>query len=389
MSDGSTEAGTQRSLATTSALLVVVVAVALRWMGAFPWRLYDFRVYEAGGRAVIDGADIYSVSAGGLRFTYPPFAAVLFSALAWLPDAAAVAALSCASLLGLAAVVVVGHRWVAWHSLAVIGLGALALEPVVRTLVLGQINLILMALVVLDLYAVPRRYRGWLIGLAAGIKLTPAVFVVVFALRRDWRSCARSAAAFGLTVVVSWFVAPTAAMTYWTGGVDLVERFGDFALTPANQSLGGVLMRGLGTADPPLALAVGLPLVVLAAALGVAVRQQRVGSELGVVVAVSLGALLVSPVSWSHHWVWVVPALLLLVRRRWFVAAWATGVLFYLSPIWWLSQDPTESLALSWPQFVVSGFYVLWAVALLTALALTTSSRVRTDEPDAVESVAD
>lgn len=361
-------------------LVVSLAAVWLRWIGSLPWRLYDLRVYQAGGQAVLDGVDAYAVSAGGLRFTYPPFAAVLFSALAWLPDPLAVGVITSASVAGLAVVVIVGRRWVPWPPLAVLGLGALALEPVARTLLLGQVNLVLMALVVLDLFVVPCRHRGWLVGLATGIKLTPAVFVVVFALRRDWRSCARAAAAFGATVAVSWLVAPADARSYWSGGVDLADRFGDFAVTPANQSLTGVLMRSSGSADLPASLVVGVSLVAMMAVLAVAVRQQRLGSDLGVVVSISLGTLLVSPVSWSHHWVWVVPALVLLVQQRWLLAAWASAALFFVSPIWLLSQEPAHSLSLGVPSLLVSGSYVLWAAVVLVALARDAHSSVRSPE---------
>ena len=363
------------SPATVAALVVAAAAVWFRWKDSLPWRLYDLRVYQAGGQAVLDGVDVYSVSAGGLRFTYPPFAAVLFSALAWLPDPLAIDAITCASLVGLVVMVVVARRWVPRPALAAIGLGALALEPVVRTLVLGQVNLVLMALVMLDLFVVPRRHRGWLVGLAAGIKLTPAIFVVVFALQRDWRACARAAAAFGATVVVSWFVAPLTG-PYWSGGVDLADRFGDFAVTPANQSLTGVLMRGFGTAELPATLVVAVSLVTVVAVLAVAARQHHLGSDLGVVVSVSIGALLVSPVSWSHHWVWVVPALVLLVQQRWLLAAWASAALFFVSPIWLLSQEPGRSLSFGVLGLLSSGSYMLWAVVLLVTLALGANDAV-------------
>ena len=118
----------------------------------------------------------------------------------------------------------------------------------VRVLVLGQIGVILMALILADCFLMPARYRGLLVGIAAGIKLTPVLFVLYFVLRRDWRATVVATSAAAVTVVVGWVAAPGSSRSYWLGGFDKLDRFGDLAFSPVNQSVRSFVSRAAPSA---------------------------------------------------------------------------------------------------------------------------------------------
>ena len=161
----------------------------------------DFDVYRSGGRALIDGVPLYTVSfpVGGIElpFTYPPIAAIFFAPTALLDRDLGAALLNVVSVVALwwCLVIVLDRLRPHWDATttrtgALILLALLLrLEPVTETLNFAQVNILLMVAVILDVLARRTRIpRGTLIGLAAAIKLTPAVFGLYFLVRRDWRS---------------------------------------------------------------------------------------------------------------------------------------------------------------------------------------------------------
>lgn len=298
----------------------------------------DLMVYRAGGYAWAHGIPLYGaefpalVTLLPLPFTYPPISAVLFAPLAVMSFPLAAVLLAGTSLACLVFTSMVTarrletDRWRVVQLTAVtVVLGTLA-EPVRETLTFGQVNLLLMALVVADCLLVRTPWpRGALIGLAAAIKLTPAVFVLFFLAHRQWRPVLVAAAAFALVTVTGFLAAPGASVTYWFGGV-LTDpsRIGSPAF-PSNQSLAGLLHRG----GLPAGWQTGVWLlgVLTVVALGwVAVRRLRgSGHDVPALVVVAATGLLASPVSWSHHYVWVILALLCCVHRA------------LRSPRWWAS----------------------------------------------------
>jgi alpha-1,2-mannosyltransferase len=153
------------------AVLAVVTLLWLRW-SVVRGNWADLDVYVRGAQAIATGGSLYDEPAGILPFTYSPFAAVLFTPLHLVSY--------------LVAVVACGWRLrLTWRHLVLLTLAGMALEPFVRTMLLGQVNLYLMAAVVVDCLLIRSSRRGWLVGLAAGIKVVPAVFVLYFALQRD------------------------------------------------------------------------------------------------------------------------------------------------------------------------------------------------------------
>ena len=358
-------------------VLVLVVAAAVG--GALRGGLKDLLVYQYGGRMVLDGLPALASRdpVTGLRFTYPPFAAVVMAPLAPLPAWLAAAVWTGASVGALAVAVAVVRRALdrpapGWLVALVTG-GALALEPVWQNLTFGQVNLFLMLAVLVDLLRPERRWSGVLVGLAAGVKLTPLVFVVLLLLVGRRAAAGRAILVFAGTVAVGFVALPGASATYWTDGLVHAGRVGPPALAH-NQSVYGALTRLLDGPPPiPLWLAVAGPLslAVLVVGAGWWRRGDRVlGTCLG-----AMAMLLASPISWSHHWVWAVPvALVLWERNRWASAAWTA--VFVTRPILWPPWGQHREYGWNAPDHLVGNAYLLAALALSVWAAATLRRRV-------------
>ena len=271
----------------------------------------DTDVYRIGGRVWLRGGDLYgrlpATQAGPrLPFTYPPVAAVLLAPLSLSPMAAAVTVLTLATI-ALAAVVLAvflralpgGPRpspWVLGWLLP----PALLTEPVRSTLLYGQINVVLMALVALDcLVPSPRWPRGALVGLAAAVKLTPAAFVLFFVLRGDRRAAATAGLSFLAFTGAGFVLAWRDSVQYWGATVYQVGRVGGVAYA-GNQSIQGVLARAGLDPRAPAGIAVWAALSAIVVWLACRGMRHAFGSSAGCL-ALSLNgfaALLVSPVSW-------------------------------------------------------------------------------------------
>lgn len=366
-------------------MVVLLVLLWVRWVDPRAWTLADVAVYVRGGRALLDGTDLYAVTAGVLPFTYPPFAAVVFVPLALLGVTGAGVVVSLLSLVALLVLVTVSvtrtgsaagvpssRPSVLLLSAGVLLLvAALTTEAVQRTLILGQVNLVLAALVVVDLLVLPRRWRGVLLGLAIAIKLTPAVFLGFLLLRREWAALARVAGTVALTVAVGWVLAPAASATFWSGGASGLGRFGDEAAGYGNQSVGAALDRFV----PGVSDAVWLLLVAVVVALSAVAtwRALRRGEDLAAVTALAVGGLLVSPISWTHHWVWVVPVLAVLLVRRWWVGLGVAFAVMFLPPMVLVAETGLDVGA---AQPLVDATWTILGVVYLVALAGSPGSGV-------------
>jgi alpha-1,2-mannosyltransferase len=314
--------------------LVVAAAVAAGLHGGFT----DLFVYQHAGRTVLEGLATPGPRdpVTGLTFTYPPFAAIPMVPLALVPAWLAAAVWTGASVGALAAAVVLVRRALdrptpGWQAALLTG-GALALEPVWQNLAFGQINAFIMVAVLVDLLRPDRRWSGVLLGLAAGVKLTPLVFVVLLALVGRRATAGRAALTFAGTVGVGFLVAPGWAAAYWTNGLIDAGRVGPPALAH-NQSVYGALTRLLDGRPPTLLwLAVAAPLCI--AILLVARGWWRRGDPVLATCLAAVAMLVASPISWSHHWVWALPiALALWERNRWASAAWTS--VFVARPVLW------------------------------------------------------
>jgi alpha-1,2-mannosyltransferase len=382
----------------------------------------DLEVYVGGARALVHQGTPYDQwvqTTHGilLPFTYTPFAAAVFLPGTILPFALTMKILSVLSIIAIGVVAYLvaaelngalrDRTDVRGHLIAVaIGIGSqlagAVLEPVRSTLGFGQINALLMIAVVADaLIPGQRRTRGILTGLAAAVKLTPAVFILFFLLRRDFKSAARVLAGFVGAAAVMWAFAPDASAKYWTELVFDASRIGGVDYV-SNQSLHGLVARtGLGTSAGNLVWMAGV-LVVLALTVYAMVRTRASGSAVPALVACSIGGLLVSPISWTHHWIWCVPILVwsaYLVFRSWRggrALAWCLAgitvlatALFVVAPMWDIAQ-PANSV-LGWfgtESYVLLGLVVLIAIAVLGPRAAPGARRTAENREPMVEEAA-
>ncbi|MBB1155754.1 MULTISPECIES: glycosyltransferase 87 family protein [Amycolatopsis] len=367
-----------RILAWSSALgAVALVAGAAAVISSF--NPVDLQVYRFGADAAVRGGDLYgplpTTTAGSmLPFIYPPFAAMLFSALALppLPVASVLLDLLSAASLWIVLYTTVRRLWRDWNrrsavlTASALTVAALAFEPVRSTIGFGQINLVLMALVGVDCLAPnPRWPRGILVGLAAAIKVTPAGFLLFFLIAKDFRA-ARNALLTGAgTTLLGFLVAPHASVEYFFGG-GLTGADG-FSGSPyaTNQTIQGALNRLALLPRAHDLLWLSLSAFVLVAAVLV---MRRVDSSLGFVVNAA-AVLVLSPISWSHHWVWVVPAMLILAARvrtlRAGAALAAGAAVFIAAPHTFVPSSGMRELAWEPWQHLVGDAYVLLGLGFL------------------------
>ena len=339
-----------------SLLAYAALALALRF------QMVDATVYRAEGAAAASGHGLYDlrVTLWHLPATYPPFAAMLFIPTSWMPlnvlrllvTEANVALL--AVLAHLSFVFAGWPRRMEWRPIALLTAVAIGiwLEPVFQTFTYGQINLAIACLVLWDLTRPDTaRHKGVAIGVAAGIKLTPGLFAVYLLLTGRVRAAAVAAASFGATVLAGWLALPDATFAYWTRLMFDTRRVGKVWIVD-NQSLQGLAARLAHTAAPGLWWAVPAGIVAVAG-LAVARYAARRGLETWGVLAAAVTALLVSPISWSHHWVWCVPLIVVLAAetrrvrwRRWVLAA--VVVAFSARTMWIVHRPGTAALHLPW-----------------------------------------
>ncbi len=302
------------------------VAVALthpsdQWM-----RPVDLRVYTDGGLIARHVRPLYHPHfaaplydwAGyeNLKFTYPPFAALAFTVLS-LTSFPVLAKIS----VGVNIAALLATVWLTLGGLGyrrgLARLGATLLlaapllwtEPVQRTLFLGQIEIVLMALVIWDLCQPDRRWwKGAGVGIAAGIKLVPLIFIPYLLLTRRFRQAAVATGTFALTVLLGFAVLPADSRKYWLGGLFARGSRTGFVGWDGNQSLPAIITRLTGNvarAQPTWLVA---DVAVAIAGVVCAALLDRAGHRMVGLLTCALTGLLVSPISWDHHWVWIVPA---------------------------------------------------------------------------------
>ncbi|WP_233158225.1 glycosyltransferase 87 family protein [Actinokineospora bangkokensis] len=356
----------------------------------------DSAVYRAGGAALLHGEPLYarmSLAAepdwAGLPFTYPPTAALFFVPMALVPTQVAWGLLGALSLLALAVVVKVcvdalpsRPQWMgSWKALAGLGIAFLVLEPVWRSVALGQINLVLMALVVVDvlvLGARGSRAGGVLVGVAAAVKLTPLVFVGHLLLLKRWADAARAVGVFLGLQLLMFLVARQDVVDYWGSAVQDPDRVGP-VYWAGNQSLNGLVLRLFDGAEwSEVAVAVVALVLVVPCALLV-----RRSPALPALLVSAFFGLLISPVSWSHHWVWAVPLLVLLLGRvrsprdAWapalVAAVFASCVLIFMRN--GHAQEFVEFEWTPWEYAIGSAYLLVPAVVGLTLLVRAVRAR--------------
>jgi alpha-1,2-mannosyltransferase len=292
-----------RLVLTLGVLLAAYILVGTHSLG-------DVEVYRAGGRAALSGRDLYAFRIGVDGFTYPPFAAMVFAVVAWLPVPVVWVLMTAVSVPALIVVVRLSApglvaRFRQGDVPAAVMLAALVLaQPVTATLRWGQVDLVLAALVLADLLVVR---RGFLVGIAMAVKLTPGLFIVYLLLMGRRREACTAAATFAGTVALGWCVLPAASARFWLHEIVAGSGVGGFD-HPNNQSIRGVCEQLFGPAAGTAGWMLLVP-PVLVMGLALARRVANLGHDVISIGIVGVTMCLVSPVSWTHHWVWVVPLL--------------------------------------------------------------------------------
>lgn len=370
-------------VATAVALLIAIVDTA-----STGHALFDISVYRQGAIEVADHTgQLYEFDLSSYPFTYPPFAALVLLPMAWVP------------LMVLQAswpLLLIPTMVLFWYFsfraatpgesrrlppgpifVALVAIAMWRFETVELNYRLGQVNFFLALMILLDLVGpVKARWRGILIGLASAIKLTPLVFVFFLAVTRQWTALRNALATFFGAMALGFVVLPEDSWRYWTELLLDSSRIGpvDFA---RNQSVMSTIVRfgaeqGTGTTTL-LWLAVAGFLGCTAMAL--AVWCWHTGEQLLGVGMVAMVSLLASPISWTHHWIWVIPIGIALAhatrrwtgsaRRGWLVAA-AWWSVFWYTPHRGLPSrlygDPGWN---AWEQF--RGADYIWASLVLLA----------------------
>ncbi|WP_089009000.1 glycosyltransferase 87 family protein [Micromonospora viridifaciens] len=384
-----------RRLVTVVALAAVLPALYQPSLGH---DFFDLKIYMramdwwATGHPLYDYVQSDRVQ-GALYFTYPPFAALLLRPFALLPLGVAVAVFTVLTLIGL----VVTTRWlvlpvVERHGLprlfavTVAVLLVLAVESTRETLTFGQINMLLVVLILTDLlFAVPgeRRWAGVGVGLATALKLFPGIFILYLLATRRWRAAVVASAAAALATLLAAAVAPGASWRFWTHELWATDRVGRTDYT-GNQSLFGLLSRLTAPQKPSQLAWLLLVAVVVGYGLWRAARAARAGDALTGLTLTGLVGGLVSPITWTHHLYWFIPAVVVLVdaalearrdtvagagqRRRLFALAAGTGFVIIYGVVtfldWGVAPTRTDDVG----EFVARNAYVLLSLLLLVAL---------------------
>lgn len=381
------------SRAGTVALLATAAAVALVAYGN-RHDFYDLKIYMSAMRWWADGHPLYDYAQadpvqGDLYFTYPPFAALLLWPFGQLPLDVTIALFT----LGTAVALAVTTYWLVtpvadrrglprWYVAGLAVPLAFLIEASRETITFGQLNLLLVVLVLADLlFAVPRRWRlaGAAIGLATAIKLVPGIFIVYLLVTRRWRAAAVATAAAATATLVAAAVAPRDSWQFWTESLRSTARVGRSDYT-GNQSLLGVLSR-LVVPEQPDRLA-WLALVGLVAMVGLwrAARAAAAGNEVAGLAIAGLVGSLASPITWPHHLYWFIPAFVAVasaalegnLRRRvallaLLIGGYAVSVFGVVSFMdWGLTAVPTDSLG----EFLLRNAIALLSLALVLAVPI-------------------
>lgn len=284
---------------------------------ALLWNKQDLQTYYIAAQDVLANRNIYLSGHTYFNFLYTPFTALLFTPFALLPIAVfkwSIAILSIFSLLLSCwlTLTFLGYKQRKMLLSATLFLSGflLWLEPVQQTLEYGQINLILMTLILIGFRLREKPYlSGLSIGLAAAIKLTPAIFIAYLFLTRQTRAGMIALTTVVVTILIGFFILPASSQHYWHGLFLDTSRIGDAKLI-GDQSLNALLSRMFGNEISAKPYWYILGVIFGIGGLYLAKRAYAKRHELLGILFCAFTGLLISPFSWSHHWVWIVPLLI-------------------------------------------------------------------------------
>ena len=383
-----------RLAAAAPVLLAISILARLAWTYLVPngANFVDLHVYVGGAGALDEPGTLYDYVYADqtpdfpLPFTYPPFAAVVFYPLHLLPFGLVALVWQLGIFAALYGVVRIsqrllpgeGDRRVAMLWTAV----GIWIEPLRSTFDYGQINVLLVLAVLYAVYSTRWWLSGLLVGLAAGVKLTPAVAGLYFVGARRWGAVVFSAVVFFATVALSALVVGDQTRYYFTELLGDADRVGPIG-TSFNQSWRGGISRILGhDAGYGPAVLAGIAVTLVLALLA----WRAIGGatdRLGAIVVVQLFGLLLSPISWTHHWVWLIPLMIWLLhgplreRHGARILGWGWLGLTVVGPPWLLSFAQPTIWEISRPWYLAWAglIYIVATLATLGWIASTRRSR--------------
>ncbi|MGV0745425.1 mannosyltransferase [Mycolicibacterium sp. XJ870] len=371
-------------------LLIVSILARLAWTYLVPngANFVDLHVY-VGGAGALDGPGalydyVYAEQTPDfpLPFTYPPFAAIVFYPLHLLPFGLVAFLWQIGTIAALYGVVRVSQLLLHQNAQRRVAMLWTAVgiwtEPLRSTFDYGQVNVVLVLAGLCAVYSNRWWVSGLLVGLSAGVKLTPAVSGLYFVGARRWATVVFSALVFFGTVGLSWLVVGDQARRYFTELLGDAERIGPIA-TSFNQSWRGGVSRILGH-DAGFGPVVLLGIAVTAVLAVLAWRAiGGAADRLGAIVVVSLFGLLLSPISWTHHWVWLIPLMIWLLhgplsdRRGARILGWGWLGLTLIGVPWLLSFAQPSIWEISRP------WYLAWAGLIYIVATLATLAWIAAD----------
>jgi alpha-1,2-mannosyltransferase len=369
----------------------IVARLVLTYLVPHGANFVDLHVYVGGAEMLDHGGRLYDYVYADqtpdfpLPFTYPPFAAVVFYPLHLIPFGILSLAWQLGIIASLYGVVRISQRLLPGggdYRIAMLWTAVgMWIEPLRSNFDYGQINVLLVLAVLCAVYSTRWWLSGLLVGLAAGVKLTPAVSGLYFVGARRWAAAVFSAVVFVGTVAVSALVVGDQTRYYFTELLGDAHRVGPIG-TSFNQSWRGGISRILGhdAGYGPLVLAAIAVTAVLAVMAWRAVGGAS--DRLGAIVVVQLFGLLASPISWTHHWVWLIPLMIWLLhgplreRLGARILGWGWLGLTLVGVPWLLSFAQPTIWVISRP------WYLAWAgliygVATLVTLGWIATSRRR------------
>ena len=385
---------------TAALVLLVSVAARLAWTYLVPngANFVDLHVYLGGAAALDRPGTLYSYVYADqtpdfpLPFTYPPFAALVFYPLSRLPFGLVALGWQLGVIAALYGVVRISQRLIGvsrgrGHRTAMLWTAVgIWTEPLRSTFDYGQINVILVLAVLCAVYSSRWWLSGLLVGVSAGIKLTPAIAGFYFLGMRRWAAAAFAVVVFAGTVALSVAVIGEQARYYFTDLLGDASRVGPIG-TSFNQSWRGGISRIIGhdAGYGPWVLAAVAVTAVLAVLAWRALGRAACGDRLGALLVVELFGLLISPISWTHHWVWVVPLIIWLLngplkaRPGARLLGWGWLVLTLVGVPWLLSFAQPTIWQIGRPWYLAWAGLVYIAAALATLAWIAATGRPESD----------
>lgn len=342
-------------------------------------RLSDLQVYLGSVGQLWHGGSLYdyAAAASGAPFTYPPFAALVLSPLAFPPFMVAAVGWSVATFAVVAwvAVVVVRRSELRYARLPwlppAVAVALCASAPISSNFRFGQVSVFLVAMILVDALGIlPERFRGVATGIAGAIKLTPLVFVPYYWVSGQRCTAVTAVLTFVGCTALAWLVLPAESTRFWFTEIWNVNRVGNIT-TGGNQSLNGALLRWGVSGAPRTATVAVLGAAVVGLALWRAARAYRGGRPFAAVVMVGSAGLVLSPVSWTHHQVWLVLAAFVAVTGRRTVDWWWAAIVLVVMVL------PVTSVGAGLPGGAVTGNARLWlAIAVAAVVPFVAVRRV-------------